>query len=753
MFVVPAIQLWGGTVPLALLALFATASAPAVAGQPADPATPEGAEDLGEVSDISELSLEALLNATITTASRTVERASEAPATVYVISKQDIRARGYSTLADVLKDLPGMETVEQYYSEQGTLVVVRGVVGNNKIVLLINGMRVNPPGGEELMIRDDVSVRFAEQIEVVYGPGSTLYGQDAISAVINIKTRRPGEARTEVLGAYGNYSSWEGFGGVSLKLREQAETPLAFTAFASARGSDLANLRKAYPVWYSNHQIALAQRGITGEEPVREDSGYNLFGRIESSSASLQAWFRDSRRSSAEGSGEGGMTPVLYFVEESKWRDRSLVVEGQHSLRLGQTAALHSILTFNRYEVHPETRYVFPISPTELWFDDFKYGVGSGTTLEEKLDWLLGQSTRLMLGIVASNYDIVPKTTVPGGADPDGPIVEQAEALKYYTRMGDPTSVVVVPRTVDLHYQQYGAYAEASHGFTANLRLIAGIRVDANSRYDDVPISPRGALVFNALGDRLTLKYVFSQAYVAPAPYFAYNIFDNGSQISSGNLELEPERAMSNEINATWQDGHVLASASAYYNRQSNLLITAQSELPETEILPAVWVNPEGTGMTRKLTKSINLGTSNALGFDLFGRLNWNPLSAWASYSFVDFERTTGMTTTGLQQISAHNVRLGFTWNIFDGLSVTPSFVYRSTPENLNPLNYAYPNVGVSLKHPYELNLSALYSPVEMLDVFLTGRNLTNHKYALRGVSGPAPQEPVTIMTGLRVRY
>jgi hypothetical protein len=40
-----------------------------------------------------------------------------------------------------------------------------------------------------------------------------------------------------------------------------------------------------------------------------------------------------------------------------------------------------------------------------------------------------------------------------------------------------------------------------------------------------------------------------------------------------------------------------------------------------------------------------------------------------------------------------------------------------------------------------------------MLDVFLTGRNLTNNKYALRGVSGPAPQEPITIMTGLRVRY
>ncbi len=181
---------------------------------------------------------------------------------------------------------------------------------------------------------------------------------------------------------------------------------------------------------------------------MREDTGYNLFGRIESSSTSLQAWFRDSRRSSAEGSGEGKMVPVLYFVEESKWRDRSLVVEGQHSLRLGQTAALHSILTFNRYEVHPETRYVFPISPTELFFNDFKYGVGSGTTLEEKLDWSLGPATRLILGIVASNYEIVPKATVHGGAPiPTESIVNQAVALRYYTLMGDVVPAHDIPRT------------------------------------------------------------------------------------------------------------------------------------------------------------------------------------------------------------------------------------------------------------------------------------------------------------------
>lgn len=80
----------------------------------------------------------------MTTASRRREKLSDAPATVLAVSSEDIRLRGYANLHDVLRDLPGMEAIENYFSEVGTLVPVRGVVGNNKIIVLVNGMRVNP---------------------------------------------------------------------------------------------------------------------------------------------------------------------------------------------------------------------------------------------------------------------------------------------------------------------------------------------------------------------------------------------------------------------------------------------------------------------------------------------------------------------------------------------------------------------------------------------------------------------------------
>jgi outer membrane receptor protein involved in Fe transport len=711
----------------------------------------QAAAEPGEESvEISDLSMQDLLDPNVTTASRLSEKATEAPATVYVVTKEDIHARGYSTLADVLKDVPGMETVEQYYSEQGTLVAVRGVVGNNKIVLLINGMRVNPPGGEELMIRNDVSVRFAEQIEIIYGPGSTLYGQDAISAVINIKTKKPSDVRAEVLAGYGNNDTKEGFASFATRIREDSDTPITITGFASYRSSDLANLKDQYKDWWTIYQPYLANIPGRADQFYRHDLGYSVFARIESKNASLQAWFRESERSTTEGSGEGGTNPVLWWVPEAKWRDRALVVEGQYAMKLSNHLTLRSIPTFNRYEVDPKSRYVFPNGMGGLYLNDFKYGIGTSAQLEEKFDFDFGEATRFALGFVGTHYDVIPKTSVPGGADPDLDIVSQAGTLSYYRVANDPNSRVDLHRAIDLHYRNIGVYGEGSHRIMESLKVIAGLRADFNSRYSTAPISPRAAVVYNGLGGKLALKYIFSMAYVAPAPYFGQNVFDNGVQISAPNPDLKPEKATSNEINATFKTNKLLMSASGYYNYQSNLLVTAQSELPETIAEQKVFLNLDGTG-ERLVRHSINLGNSQAYGADVFGRYNTGPISSWASYSYVDFKRTLGAEKSGLQQISHHNVRAGLTLSLLSSkILITPSLVLRSTPANLTA---TYDVPGVKMKTPYEVNFNALYAPIKYVDVFVTMRNITNNKYALRGVSGPALQEPIWGIAGVRLKY
>jgi outer membrane receptor protein involved in Fe transport len=729
------------------LALFGPLAVGSSQAQEVTEASPPAAD--APAVEIMDFSLNELMDPEITTASKVAEKATESPATVHVISREDIRLRGYSTLADVLKDLPGMETTEQYYSEMGTLVPVRGVIGNNKIVLLINGMRINPPGGEELMIRSDLSVRFADQIEVIYGPGSTLYGQDAISAVVNIKTQKPGDAIAEAVAGYGNHDTREGFASINTRLREQSNVPLTFSAYASYRSSDLASLKSEYPQWWELYRGYLSAIPGRVDQFERGDLGYSVFARIASDSASLQAWFRDSTRSSAEGRGGVAALPILWWVPEAKWRDKTLAVEGQYALRLTNHLTLHSISSFNRYEIDPETRYVHPngMGGFNLW--DFKYAIGTSVSLEERLDVAVNESVRFMLGVAATNYDITPKATIVDGSDPDGDIVSQAGMLSYYTAPNDPASRVDVSRAINLHYYNLGVYGEGSYKPFESLKTIAGVRVDLNSRFDATPVSPRAALIYTGLGGKLALKYVFSMAYVAPAPAFAHNVYENSAQIGIGNPNLKPERSRSSEINASWKSGNMLMSLSGFYNTQSDLLTIAQTEIPETLVAAAVYKNPDGTNM-RVLRQSINLGTSTAYGADLSGRMHWGPVSSWASYSYIEFKRKLGTLESGLPQISHHNVRAGVTATLFSKLSLTPSLVLRSTPANLPD---SFKLQGTSMKVPYEVNLNVVYSPTRNADAFLTMRNITNHHYAVRGVSGPALQEPIWGIGGVRLRY
>jgi len=312
-----------------------------------------GARGEDAAPELKRLSLEDLMKLDVkevTTASKRPEKMTEAPGMVYVIDKNDIRLRGYTQLKDVLKDLPGMETVENTFSEFGTLVAIRGIAGNNKVVLLINGMRVNPPGGEDLPIRSDIGIRNVEQIEVIYGPGSTLYGRDAVSAVINIKTREPGEglnAEADIAaGLHNTYDLYGSFGQVFNKDKN-----VSLTGYVQYHDADLTRLDKDYPDWWRDYQQAANAKGGAGATPTRQDFGLNGFARFEAGDFSLQGWYRDSRRSSGE-----GYSPVLGYLPQAIWQDSSLVIEAKDSAQLNASMRLDSTLTYNRYEIDPDTR-------------------------------------------------------------------------------------------------------------------------------------------------------------------------------------------------------------------------------------------------------------------------------------------------------------------------------------------------------------------------------------------------------------
>ena len=699
--------------------------------QPAPPPTTN-------IADLKRLSLEELLAvevATVTTASKSPERATEAPATVIVVDRSDIVLRGYRTLKDVLRDLPGMETVEYSFSEFGTLVPVRGIVGNNKIVVLVNGMRVNPPGGENFPLRTDVSVRAVEQIEVIYGPGSTLYGQDAISAVINLKTIRPTAPLEGAMSADGGANAerdaWGRFGaawGLDRRYR--------FFGHVYYHDSDLTRLDEEYADWWAGYrQVALdANPPGLGLRPERRDFGLNVFSRFEvAETLSLQVWHRQSERSSSE-----GFSPILGYLKEAVWGDQSTVAEARHVWAIADNVKLESAFTYNRYTIDPASRYVFPVvagGATNWFFNDFKTGRGESWSIEETLRWEPTERVTVLAGFTAQFHDVRPKYTT-GGA-----------GFTYYTALSNLATAATIPGTIRSRYETYAGYVEGTWRVADGWKAIAGVRVTKDTRFDELPVTPRAAVVWDVTGE-WTAKYVFTRAYVAPAPYFANSTYDNGQLLATTATDLEPERAMSHELALTFHRKNFTAGVTGYYGTQENLILLSDSGAMQNSLGP-VWVGANADE-PRTLVRSANGGSSTRWGMDWYAHAKWGAFSPWASYSFVDFEHENNGYYGGLPGISRHNGRVGVTWAVTPRLFLTPSLVIRSTPENINA-----GALGDAVQTPWDVNFHVLFNAHRHLDVFLQVRNAFNHHYALRGTTGGTtvdaiPQETLGITAGLR---
>jgi hypothetical protein len=162
---------------------------PSHAGNPPSP------QDLTELdlAQLMELEIDQVVGASLH-----VQRTFDAPAAVAVVSGDEIRAHGYRTLLEVLRGVTGLCTsCDRNYGHLG----VRGffVPGdyNARVLLLVDGHRVNDAlyGGCGLNFDAPVDPDLAERIEVIRGPGSAIYGSNALFAVINVIHKRGADAR------------------------------------------------------------------------------------------------------------------------------------------------------------------------------------------------------------------------------------------------------------------------------------------------------------------------------------------------------------------------------------------------------------------------------------------------------------------------------------------------------------------------------------------------------------------------------
>jgi iron complex outermembrane receptor protein len=174
----------------------------------AQPVIPEGIED------VTELDLEELLNQGVTSVSRKEERLFSAPAAVHVVRGEDIRRTGVRTLAEALRMVPGLQVAR--LTSNLWAVASRGFadITANKLLVLIDGRVVYTPSFAGVWWDvQDVMLEDVDRIEVIRGPGGTMWGANAVNGVINVVTRSAADT-TGLLAGAGAGTTDRGFASV-----------------------------------------------------------------------------------------------------------------------------------------------------------------------------------------------------------------------------------------------------------------------------------------------------------------------------------------------------------------------------------------------------------------------------------------------------------------------------------------------------------------------------------------------------------
>ena len=488
-------------------------------------AVPLAAPQESSDSDLMSLSLEDLAHVKVYSASRHLEDARQAPSAVTIITAQDIRRYGWRTLADALRSLRGFYTA---YDRQYAYLGVRGFLRpgdyNSRILVLINGHRVNEnvydsaPLGTEFPLDLDL----IDRIEVVRGPGSSLFGTNAVFGVINVITRPSTETAVEVSGETSSFLGRRGrltasgqkgrLSGIvsGTFLRIPGESDLFFPEFASPETNNgfahnLDGLR-------ANYAFAdVTYRGFRLQA--------NVFDRDKKyPTASYGAIFNDPADRIKEARG---------YVDASYHRSLS------------------------------------PQTDLELrsYYDVYKY-TGSGSFFEPgggksigigraRADWVgteanlshqIGKQRITLGGTYESSFNIDQHNYAVGQPD-------------FFQSNNSPWLTA--------------AYGEAELHFLPKITLNAGARLDWFSTFGGA-LSPRVAVIYSPT-PRNTLKYIFGRAFRAPNAYEEY--YADDITVAQAPQSLQPESIQSHELVFERSLKPWLSlTADAYYNQLQKLI-------------------------------------------------------------------------------------------------------------------------------------------------------------------------------------
>ena len=664
---------------------------PATAAAPAEPS-----------ADLNALSLEELLTTSVTTVSRTPQRIADAPGVVTVVTQAEIQAMGARTLADILWTIPGFIDVQDNNEH---IVAVRGVFAttNQKILVLRDGHRLNEFLFENFEPDYSIALGNVRKIEIVRGPGASLYGNAALTAVINIITEDATYTQDKSVGVSAGIYGQRRVEAIYRNKWGDANLML----FGKWGGADGQNV----PMPASQDYPSKGEMGNYVQRPGtaivdRYEDNVDLGMKLNDGIVTLSGSIRRSNYTQPKGNSGQNVVQSDLFHPLGQIFNYSYL-----DLQLTPTWGPVQLTLRHYFDYSSYESWQYTAAPTELLPRGSEFSLNwagsragveySGLLSHQRGDVLVGFSVerrQMDESFFRSTYDV--------------------------SHIQDPKpDNALIPRTplVPPGIEYNGAiFAQFDSAILPSLRVNVGARYDVYQGFGS-SFNPRLALIFSPLED-LTAKLIYARAFQAPTYFYRKS---NSALGYGSNDDLKPEVMNSLQASVGIDKGLRWSGQVTYFrNDLSNQITRASNDKPSP---PYVY-------------KNINEITMQGLEVEAKGR--FGPVQAIANCTLqapVVHKTAAAQVKNGkLAYIPASSGNLGVTYRPLTKVSLNvtahaESRIYAPTPFDAM--------ASIDPRVVFNATAGVEDAGLKGLRLALSAYNVLDKQYALGGTGvAPYPQ-------------
>lgn len=520
-----------------------------------------------KITKLLEMSTDDLWNIKVITASRFEQKAIDAPATIIVITDQQIEQNGWRDLKDILRSIPGIDISYYAQGELKSIVTMRGILGNQKMLILQDGNRMVPITGERIIYGHNMPLTFIKRIEIVYGPATALYGAEAYAGVINMITKNGNDINGIEL--HSEYSTSEAFIGNIIFGKEFSDDTEFIIGGRIYYGEDV-KLNEDYKSLLDYGAINEYHKLNTPKFPIKN---WNLFTKIKYKKFLFGGNWQHLFESNAYST-----IPSLYcYTEDFVWSQELRHFFIKHNTIEKQDFKLSNKIVLGDYTVNPESNFTMftgeKLHKDPEKYNAFKYAYSSYWMVSSQFDWKINENILLNSGFSfkdvfsfpkTKNLDYFPYSVINGYEDDLSDFTDESGFV--YGKVG-LTDTIFGTR----NYYNFGLFTQAVIKSEEKFTFTVGLRYDYNSIYGST-VNPRIGIVYRP-NNKIYFKTLYGTAYISPSNYFRWENWAAVSGMHIPNEEIEPEKIKSYEINIGYYlNQNYLVSISLFRNDMTDII-------------------------------------------------------------------------------------------------------------------------------------------------------------------------------------